>query len=48
MEKDKRIIYIKNKSNKGQFYSRNKAVLLSHGEYIQIVDPDDFILNDIL
>ena len=48
MKKDKRIIYIKNKFNKGQFYSRNKAVLSSRGKYIQIVDPDDFILNNIL
>ena len=48
MKKDKRIIYIKNKFNKGQFYSRNKAVLSSKGKYIQIVDPDDFILNNIL
>ena len=45
---DKRIIYIRNKSNKGQFYSRNKAALLSRGKYILILDPDDFLLNNIL
>lgn len=48
MELDKRIIYIKNKSNKGQFYSRNYAALLAKGKYILIVDPDDFLLNNIL
>ena len=47
-EKDKRIIYIKNKINKGAFYSRNQGVLLSKGEYILVIDPDDLLLNDIL
>ena len=48
MEKDKRIIYIKNKFNKRAFYSRNRGVLFSNGEYILIVDPDDLLLNNIL
>ena len=48
MEKDKRIIYIKNPINRGQFYSRNKGVLSSKGEYITIIDPDDLLLNNIL
>lgn len=48
MKKDKRIIYIKNLVNKGQFYSRNKAALFSKGEYILIIDPDDFLLNNII
>ena len=48
MEKDKRIIYMKNKVNKGAFYSRNKGVLISKGEYILIIDPDDLLLNEIL
>ena len=48
MKSDKRIIYMKNKLNKGQFYSRNKAVLSSRGKYILIIDPDDFLLNNIL
>ena len=48
MEKDQRIVYIKNPTNKGQFYSRNKGVLSSKGEYIVIIDPDDLLLNDIL
>ena len=48
MMKDKRIIYIKNKSNKRALYSRNRGVLFSRGEYILIVDPDDLLLNNIL
>lgn len=48
MEKDKRIVYLKNSINKGQFYSRNKGVLESKGEYVLIIDPDDLLLNDIL
>ena len=48
MENDKRIIYIKNIINKGQFYSRNKGVLTSKGEYVLIIDPDDLLLNNIL
>ena len=47
MNKDKRIKLLKNKVNRGQFYSRNKAVLSSKGEYVIIVDPDDLLLNDI-
>ena len=45
---DKRIIYIKNKVNKGAFYSRNEGILLSKGKYILIQDPDDLLLNNIL
>ena len=48
MKKDKRIIYVKNRKNKGQFYSRNKGILQSRGEYVLIIDPDDLLLNDIL
>lgn len=48
MSKDKRIKYKKNKINKGAFYSRIKGVKSSKGEYILILDPDDFIVNDIL
>ena len=48
MKKDKRIKYLKNKINKGQFYSRNIGVLSSRGEYILIIDPDDLLLNNIL
>ena len=48
MENDKRIIYLKNHENKETFYSRNKGILQSKGEYILIVDPDDLLLNNIL
>ena len=48
MKKDKRIIYIKNAINKGQYYSRYKGVLSAKGKYIVIIDPDDLLLNDIL
>ena len=48
MEKDKRIVGLKNKKNKGQFYSRNKGILYSRGEYVLVIDPDDLLLNDIL
>lgn len=48
MEKDKRIVYLKNDINRNQFYSINKGVLESTGEYILSIDPDDFLLNNIL
>ena len=48
MKFDKRIIYIKNKVNKGQFYSRNRAALISRGKYLMIIDPDDFLLRNIM
>ena len=48
MEKDKRIIYLKNDINIGAFRSRNKAIYEAKGEYILILDPDDLLLNNIL
>jgi len=48
MEKDKRIIYLKNEINKKQFYSINFGILNSNGEYIIVIDPDDLIINNIL
>ena len=48
MKNDKRIIYIRNKVNKGAFHSRNEGILLSKGKYILINDPDDLLLNNIL
>lgn len=48
MEKDKRILYIKNNANKGQFYSRNRGALLAKGDYVLVIDPDDLLLNNIL
>ena len=48
MQKDKRIVYLKNNKNKKQFYSINNGVIFSNGEYILSVDPDDLLLNNIL
>ena len=45
IEKDKRIIYLKNDVNKKAFYSRNKGIF--KGEYIIIIDSDDLLLNNI-
>jgi len=46
--KDKRIILIKNKKNRGTFFSRNIGVLHSKGQYQILPDPDDIISQDIL
>ena len=43
---DRRIKLIKNKLNKGTLYSRCYGVLHSNGEYINFVDPDDFVLKN--
>jgi glycosyltransferase involved in cell wall biosynthesis len=48
MNIDKRIVYIKNEENRGVFYTRNKGVINARGEYILLVDIDDYLLNDIL
>ena len=48
LKKDKRIILIRNKKNKGTFIARNIGILYSKGEYIFIPDPDDIISKDIL
>ena len=45
---DKRIILIKNKQNRGTFYSRNRGALLAKGKYIQFLDVDDLLVNNIL
>lgn len=47
-KKDKRIIILKNKENKGPFYSRNKGAIFARGEYIQFLDGDDLLVGDIL
>ena len=41
MIEDKRIIYLKNKSNYGKIKSRSDAVKIAKGKYITIVDGDD-------
>ena len=48
MEKDKRIVYLKNEENRRAFYSRNRGILQAKGEYILAIDPDDLLLNNIL
>ena len=45
-KRDKRIILLKNKENKGPFYSRNKGVIFSKGEYIQFIDSDDILFGN--
>ena len=47
-EIDNRIVYLKNKKNRGPFYSRNKGALFARGEFIQFIDIDDLLLNNIL
>ena len=46
-KKDKRLFLLKNKKNKGPFYSRNKAGIFARGEYIQFIDSDDILVNYI-
>lgn len=46
--KDKRIILIQNKKNKGTFASRNLGALRSKGEYILFPDPDDIVEQNCL
>jgi len=48
MNIDKRIVYLKNDKNKGAFYSRNRGIISSKGEYLICLDADDLLLNDIL
>jgi glycosyltransferase involved in cell wall biosynthesis len=47
-KKDKRIVLIKNKKNKGTFITRNIGVLFSKGKFLSIPDPDDILSKDIL
>ena len=42
------LIYLKNKINKRQYYSISRGILQSKGEYILSIDPDDYLLNNIL
>ena len=42
--KDKRIVYIKNKTNLGWIKSLNKAIALAKGSYIILQGDDDFVL----
>lgn len=46
--KDKRIKYIKNKTNMGIGYNRNLGITKSKGDYICFIDSDDYIKEDFL
>lgn len=39
---DSRVIYLKNEKNSGAYFSRNRALKISKGEYITILDADDW------
>ena len=41
MEKDPRIILLKNEENKGTLYTKSKGILNSKGKYVMIFDQDD-------
>ncbi len=45
-EKDNRVIIFENKENKGQGYSRNKALKYIQGEYVYTMDADDYLLKE--
>ena len=47
-KRDKRIILIQNKKNKGTFSSRNIGILKSKGAYVIFSDSDDIILEHSL
>jgi len=47
-KEDKRIIFIKNKKNKGTFVIRNLDVLKSKAKYVIIPDPDDLLSKEII
>ena len=48
MENDKRIVLLRNESDKRTFYQKTKGIFRSRGEYVLILEPDDFLLNNIL
>ncbi|GBF36625.1 glycosyltransferase family 2 protein [Methanofervidicoccus abyssi] len=43
-EKDKRIVFLKNKKNLGRGASRNRAIDIAKGKYVAIMDADDIAL----
>ena len=47
-KRDKRVVLIRNRKNKGTFITRNVGILHSKGKYLNIPDPDDILSKDIL
>ena len=47
-KKDKRIILLSNKKNKGVSFSRNRGIDISTGDYITFVDSDDYVELDYI
>ena len=45
-QKDKRIIFLKNKENKGLAYCRNRAIKLAKADFIAFADGDDINRKD--
>ena len=46
--KDKRIVLLKNKYNKGTFITRNIGIIYSKGKFIIAPDPDDILSKNII
>lgn len=45
---DKKIVYIKNKTNKGIGYNRNLGIKKAKGEYICFIDSDDYVKENFI
>ena len=45
---DKKIVYIKNKTNKGIGYNRNLRIKKAKGEYVCFIDSDDYVREDFI
>ena len=46
LKEDKRIIYLRHKSNDGKIKSRSDGVRIAKGKYITIIDGDDSLSNE--
>lgn len=45
---DKKIVYIKNNTNKGIGYNRNLGIKEAKGEYVCFIDSDDYVKEDFI
>lgn len=45
---DKKIVYIKNKTNKGIGYNRNLGIKKAKGEYVCFIDSDDYVKENFI